>query len=103
MILIYYREINLNRSSFIRETTFDGGFTLPPLIDADTTQNGFAVNGITGFATSARHVRNHLSHGRDRTTQAPIAPTVANFRKLEPWVSALSVVAGEVINFKHIL
>lgn len=100
---LLWREINLNRSSFSRETTFDGGFTLPALIDADTTQNGFAVNGITGFVTSARHVRNHLSHGRDRTTQASIAPTVANFRKLEPWVSALSVVAGEVINFKHIL
>ena len=99
---LLWREINQNRSYFTKEAIFVGGFSLPPLISEDTTQSAFAVNGLTAFATSARHIRNHLSHGRDRTTQTTIAPTIANFHKLEPWVSALSVVAGEVINFKHI-
>ena len=100
---LLWREINQNRWAFTEELSFDGGFRLPALISKDATQSTFAPTGITQFASAARQIRNHLSHGRDRTTQASITPTVANFRKLEPWVTVLSVMAGEVIVFKHIL
>ena len=100
---LLWREIDQNREAFIAEVNFDGGFKLAPLIGEGATQSSFAVNGISTFAHAARHIRNHLSHGRDRTTQASIMPTVGNFHKLAPWASAISVVAGEVINFKYIL
>ena len=99
---LVWNEIYQNRSSFDEETIFDGGFILAPIISPDTTQNSFRATGLASLANSIRSIRNHLSHGRDKATQTSITPTVANFGKLEPWVSALSVVAGEVINFKHI-
>ena len=99
---LLWREISLNRQVFSEEIRFDGGFELKPLLSADMTQATFATTGLDTFANAARQIRNHLSHGRDRTTQTSITPTVANFRRLEPWVSVISVAAGEVINFKHI-
>lgn len=99
---LVWREIDQNRASFSGEITFDGGFVLPPIISQDTTESSFAPSGLNTVTSSARMIRNCLSHGRDRTTQASIIPTVANSRRLEPWVSVLSVVAGEVIIFKHI-
>lgn len=99
---LVWREIDQNRPAFSEDLSFDGGFLLKRLISEDATESTFRPNGLDTFATRARSIRNHLSHGRDKTTQTSIMPTVANFRRLEPWVSVLSVVAGEVINFKHI-
>ena len=99
---LIWAEVDQNRSSFEEETIFDGGFTLAPTITPGANQSGFSVTGISSFANSIRAIRNHLSHGRDKATRTSITPTAANFAKLEPWVSALSVAAGEVINFKHI-
>jgi len=99
---LLWREISQNRQAFMEEITFDGGFNLKPLIGAETTQAAFASTGLDTFANATRQIRNHLSHGRDRSTQTSITPTITNFRRLEPWVSAISVAAGEVINFKYI-
>lgn len=99
---LLWREISLNPQAFSEEVRFDGGFELRPLINVDMTQSMFATTGLDAFANAARQIRNHLSHGRDRTTQTSIIPTIENFRRLEPWVSAISIAAGEVINFKHL-
>lgn len=100
---LLWREIEKNRWAFTKEEQFDGGFTLPALLSAEATKSTFKTNGLVAFANLARQIRNHLSHGRDRTTQTSITPTVANSHRLGPWASAMSVVAGEVINFKHIM
>ncbi|MGD9538332.1 MAG: hypothetical protein AB7P52_15995 [Alphaproteobacteria bacterium] len=100
---LVWREIAENRAAFENETRFDGGCVMKPLISKTETESTFVTNGVSQFAQSARQIRNHLSHGRDQKTQTSITPTVSNFRKLKPWVSVLSVVAGEVINNRRSL
>ena len=98
-----WREIERHRSAFTSNVIFDGGFTLKKLIDDSETFETFKTNGIPTFINRARNIRNHLSHGRDRSTQATITPTVVNFRRLEPWTAAISVLAGEVLIFSNLL
>ena len=97
-----WREIELHRSTFTSDAVFDGGFALKKLIDASATYETFSADGIFRFMSNARSIRNHLSHGRDRATQATITPTVANFRLLEPWTAAISVLAGEVLTLSDL-
>ena len=98
-----WREIERYRPTFTSNVIFDGGFTLKKLIDDSETFETFKTNGILTFINRARNIRNHLSHGRDKSTQATITPTVANFRRLEPWTAAISVLAGEVLIFSNLL
>lgn len=97
-----WRAIDLNRIAFSSETQFDGGFVLRALISDSATHDTWAPTGLHSFAGHARNIRNHLSHGRDRGTQTSIMPTLANFRRLEPWTEALQLVAGEIMNFKDL-
>jgi len=99
---VLWREIEQNSGAFCKQVIFDGGFSLGPLISENTTYESFCPNGIDQFARHARAIRNHLSHGLDRTTRSSIIPTVENNSRLVPWVSAISVVAGEVMNYKNV-
>lgn len=101
-VRLLWREIEQNREAFSANIVFDGGFELRSIIDEKTTFDNFQLNWQVVFTAAARDIRNHLSHGRDRRTQATITPTPANFRRLDPWVAAISVVAGEVITFKDL-
>jgi hypothetical protein len=94
---LLWKEIILNRAAFEKTVTFDGGYVLKNLISPEDTENTFAVGGIAKFSHATRHIRNHLSHGRDRYSQTSITPTMENFRKLEPWVGPIVAVAGEVM------
>ena len=67
-----WREIERHRSTFTSDAVFDGGFTLKKLIDASATYETFKAGGISMFIRHARSIRNNLSHGRDRATQATI-------------------------------
>jgi hypothetical protein len=98
---LLWKEIIRNRAAFEKSVTFDGGYILKNLISADDTETTFAAGGVGKFSHAARHIRNHLSHGRDRYSQTSITPTMENFRKLEPWVGPLIAVAGEVIFNKY--
>lgn len=100
---LVWQEISRNIAAFTQDVTFDGGFVQPAILARQDTEATFHPAGLQRFHTAARGIRNHLSHGRDKRTQASITPTVDNFNKLHPWVSVLSVVAGEVINFKNLL
>lgn len=98
-----WREVERHRSTFTNNVIFDGGFTLKELIDDSATLETFKTNGILTFLNRARSIRNHLSHGRDKSTQATITPTIANFRQLEPWTAAISVLAGEILILSDLL
>ena len=100
---LLWAEIEKNRDAFQDRVTFDGGYVLDPLINRNHTQEVFVTGGVDRFATMARQIRNQLSHGRDKSTQTSITPTTENFRRLEPWVAAISVVAGEVVTYRHAL
>lgn len=96
---LLWREMSQHGSAFNSDVCFDGGFLLRKLVNEGATHDTFEANGLSQFISHARSIRNHLSHGRDKSTQTVILPTVANFRRLEPWTAAISVVAGEVLAF----
>ena len=97
-----WEELARNKSAFVDGIEFDGGFRLGALLSESASLDTFKANGMNLFVSHARGIRNHLSHGRDRATQAAITPTVENFRRLEPWTSAMLVLAGEVLMFRNL-
>lgn len=97
-----WREITLNKKSFIGKTKFEGGFSIDPLIKGDWKKSDFAVHGLTAFARTIKDIRNALSHGRDQKTTLVITPTAANFERLQPWVSLIAVAAAEVMVYKNL-
>jgi hypothetical protein len=100
---LLWREISANMAAFSETITFDGGFVLKPLVSADATATTFATKGIQNFHRSIREIRNALAHGRDVRTAGVITPTVRNFRKLTPWVTLISVAAGEVMLLRNVI
>lgn len=97
---ILWREIERNKNVFTSKTTFDGGFSIDPLV---TREEDFANKGIENFSTAIRDIRNALSHGRDQKTTEVITPTHDNFEKLKPWVYLISTAAGEVMVYNGLL
>ena len=94
-----WREIEKNLTLFNKETKFEGGFTLEPLINGGQKAENFDLGK---FGKHIKDIRNALSHGRDIRTQMVIIPTQKNFDLLQPWVTLMCVVAGQVILFKGI-
>jgi hypothetical protein len=93
------QEIEKNVSLFIKEAKFEGGFTLEPLIGSGHKAESF---DLSKFAKHIKDIRNALSHGRDIRTQMVIIPTQKNFDLLQPWVTLMCVVAGQVVLFKGV-
>ncbi|MGX1353507.1 hypothetical protein AB7M49_007128 [Bradyrhizobium elkanii] len=92
-----WREIEKNMSLFNKETKFEGGFTLEPFIAGQQKAEHL---DLSKFAKHIKDIRNALSHGRDIRTQMVIIPTQRNFDLLQPWVTLMCVVAGQVVLFK---
>lgn len=99
---LLWREVANNHASFCRETKFDGGFTLQPLIGVNMKEEDFAARGLDAAAKSFREIRNALSHGRDQKTSHVIVPSADNLRRLRPWLNLIAVAAGEVALFGQI-
>lgn len=100
---LLWREIQLNIDSFTKKTIFDGGLLLAPMIPEGLNEEQFDAQGLQSFSKSIREIRNALSHGREQRSLAVITPTKSNFERLRPWVSAFSIVAGEVILYRAAL
>src|SRR5262249_34290317 len=92
-------EIKLNLGSFNSPTSFDGGFTADAIVPANPKELG--NNDIEKMASTMREIRNALSHGRDQKSASVILPTTANFERLKPWVSLITLVAGEVLLYSE--
>ena len=100
---LLWREMLRNIDAFTSATEFDGGCCIEPLAKVDWGEEDFKINGPMACAQAFRKIRNALSHGRDIRTGAVITPTAQNFEKLQPWVSLISIAAGEVIVYKGAL
>lgn len=92
-----WREIEKNKDVFSKETRFEGGFKLESLISGQQKPDQFDIGK---FAKHIKDIRNALSHGRDIRTQMVIIPTQRNFDLLQPWVTLMCVIAGQVVLFK---
>jgi hypothetical protein len=96
---VLWKEVENNIGSFTAETRFEGGFTLDPLVAPGAKFEQFDLGK---FTKHTKDIRNALSHGRDIRTQTVIIPTSKNFVLLQPWVSLMCIVAGEVVLFKSV-
>ncbi|MCG9916799.1 MAG: hypothetical protein MH112_10645 [Phenylobacterium sp.] len=97
---LVWREIQANRAFFLKETKFDGGFSVKALISDAETEAAFCQKGLDHFCDLLRKIRNALSHGRDQETGGVISPTTKNFDLLRPWVHLIGTAAGEVVLYK---
>lgn len=97
---LIWREIEPNIDFFRKETRFEGGFSVGPLLSKDDKKVNFENGGRDKLADCLRLIRNTLSHGRDMKTGKVIMPTARNFRLLMPWVHLVKTAAAEVVIYQ---
>ncbi len=93
---LLWPEIAPSLKFFSEPLRFDGGFSLDPLVSANCTADAFTGMWGPKLSDALRLLRNALVHGRESRMQAVIAPTIANDRRLLPWLPLISRVAEEV-------
>jgi len=94
---LIWKEIEVNKSFFANAVEFDGGFSVSPLIELDWAVDDFMCAWHPKLADNFRKIRNALVHSREARMAEVITPTEANYPKLVPWVSLLSVGAMQVM------
>lgn len=99
---LLWREIKSNLDFFKKETKFDGGFVVRPLITSDDKQSTWENNWVETFSDRIKDIRNVLSHGRDQKTGKVITATQRNYQLLRPWVHLIAIAAAEVAIYKDI-
>ncbi|MDH2383610.1 hypothetical protein [Bradyrhizobium sp. CER78] len=97
---LVWTEVEKNKDYFAKSLMFDGGFVLPALIHEKTTFETFEHDWNKKFNQVTRSIRNALSHGKEPSKGAVIAPTPENLTQLQPWAWLMSIVAGEVIVYQ---
>lgn len=99
---LLWQDVHANRQAFSKDTTFDGGFSIKPLIGPNEDQPGFCNRSLDQFSDCLRKIRNALSHGKDQESAGVILPTPQNMDMLRPWVHLIATAAGEVVLYKDI-
>lgn len=97
---LVWKELEPNIEFFRKETKFDGGFSVGPLLSKEDRKTHFENGGRDKLSDCFRHIRNTLSHGRDLKTGKVITPTARNFRLLGPWVQLIKTAAAEVVIYR---
>jgi hypothetical protein len=94
-------EIQPNLEYFCSPIQFDGGFTVQPFTKKETL-NSFKQEGLGKFLEAMHKVRNCLVHARESRACQSIAPTRANYTRLEPWLRPLSLMAMQTILYQEV-
>lgn len=95
-IATVWKDIEANRACFERAITFDGGYSLSPVIATSTDLNAFATSGLDKLVNTFRGLRNALVHARERRMSNVISATSRNHRLIRPYVKPLCTVAMQV-------
>lgn len=99
---LLWADINANREALSKDITFDGGFSIKPLIGPTEDESAFCTRPLDAFSDQLRKIRNALSHGKDQETAGVILPTPQNMDLLRPWVHLIATAAGEVVVYKDV-
>lgn len=95
-----WREIEPNLGTFSAETDFEGGFSLPPLVQRDWSLEDFRTIWPSSVAHSLRKLRNALVHGREARMAKVVLPTRTNYARLRPWRELLTTIAAQTIVYE---
>lgn len=85
------------KDCFSRETAFEGGFVLPPLIKSDWKGDDFCSAYIPKLPDTLRKLRNALVHAREMRSPRCILPSRKNSSQLRPWSNLIEAVSGEIV------
>ena len=99
---ILWYEIETQMEVFTVPTTFEGGFTLPPLVKEGWTVEDFKTAWIPKVPDQLRKLRNALVHSREQRMAACIAPTPGNHILLKPWASLATAISMQVITYTSV-
>lgn len=99
---LIWRELSANKDFFSKETKFDGGFSIGPVISAKDVADSYTTAKLDGLADTFRKIRNALSHGKDQETAGVIRPTSTNFRLFQTWLHLIATAAGEVVLYRGV-
>ena len=94
---VVWREIEPIREHLERETVFDGGFTVKPIICDTSDANSFTTSGFDKLGTTLRSIRNALVHAREQRMANVIGPSARNHRLLRPFLRPLSTIAQQLV------
>jgi hypothetical protein len=95
-----WREIQSNIDAFSVENSFEGEFSLPPLVKREWTIEDFRVSWHPNLTHSLRKLRNALVHGRESRTSKVVLPTRANYARVQPWRELLCTIAVQTIPYE---
>lgn len=98
---LLWRDLKANRDFFMKDTVFDGGFTVRAPIGKNDSDGTFDARGVEQVADRFRDIRNALSHGKDLETSGVIRPTPQNAEMFRPWVHLIATAAGEVVLYQE--
>lgn len=93
---LVWKEIEVNKSAFSSDVTFDGGFVLKALLKPDAKYSDFQSGWEKNLPTSFRRIRNALVHAREARMSDVISPSTANYERLAPWIGPLNRVAMQI-------
>ena len=92
-----WKELSTDRHAFSVDVTFDGGFTLPAIINTTSGTPDLTQLWRQGFPNALNRIRNALVHARESRQSTMIAPTRANRDRIVPWLGPLSFTAARVM------
>jgi hypothetical protein len=91
-----WKDLEASRACFERTITFDGGYSLSPVISPSTDLNAFSTSGLDKLVNTFRGLRNALVHARERRMSNVISATSRNHKLIRPYVKPLGTVAMQV-------
>jgi hypothetical protein len=97
---LVWKEIEPSADLFSEDIEFDGGFTLPALLNKGWSLSDFERAWIPKFPDSLRRIRNALVHARESKMVGVLAPTRTNNLRLVPWLAPLSACSSQVMLYR---
>lgn len=91
-----WKEIDNDKEFFASEQQFEGGFTCPPLIAADTTLSTWTAMWTPKTFDQLTKIRNALVHARERREIRVIIPNISNNRKIARYLPIIARIAEQV-------
>jgi hypothetical protein len=97
---VLWKVIETNMSAFSVENTFEGDFSLPPLVKKEWVLEDFRISWHPNLGHSLRKLRNALIHGRESRTARVVLPTRANYARVQPWRELLYTIAAQTVLYE---
>lgn len=97
-----WQELEPGLDGFAKETSFDGGFKLPPLVKAEWKKEDFVAAWTPKLPDALRKIRNALVHSREARMVNVIAPTRKNNIILRSWIHPLQIIAYHTLVYREI-